>query len=283
MRTFYLLVAYDGTEFHGWQNQQELRTVQSVLEQALRRVVRHQVSLHASGRTDAGVHAAGQVASFRSVCPLIPERFRHAVGARLPKDVSLRALYPVHPDFDARHGALSKLYRYRIYNSRSRPVEHLLQRYVYHVWHPLSTDRMRQGASRFLGTMDFRAMAAKGGERKSTIRTVFRCDVERHFDEIWIDVEGNGFLYNQVRNMVGTLINVGLGKWEPDRVTTILEGLDRAQAGPTAPGRGLCLQWVRYPHRLLCPIETAGARTESETIAPVENAVEIVQDTAGEG
>ncbi len=265
-RTIYLLVAFDGTDFHGWQFQPELRTVQDVIEQAVRRVVRHQVSLVGSGRTDAGVHAAGHVSHFVTTCELEPGKMRHAIGARLPKDVTIVALRAVHPQFDARRSAISKLYRYRIHNAPGRPVEHRLQRYTYHYWQPLDLERMRVGARHFIGEKDFSAMSATGNVRESMVRTVLRCDIERHLDEIRIDVEGTGFLYKQVRNMTGTLTNVGRGLWEPDRVAEILESRQRANAGPTAPARGLCMQWVRYPPHLLAPPE------RTEVAEPVNNA-----------
>jgi len=262
VRTIYLLVAYDGTEFHGWQDQPEFRTVQGVLEQSLRRVLRHQVDLLGSGRTDAGVHAAGHVSSFVTTSPLPSGRMRHAIGARLPKDVAVVDLREVHPDFHATKSAVSKLYRYRVHNACGRPVERHVQPYVYHFWQPLALERMKAGAVHFVGQMDFSAMAATGAPRQSNVRTVLRCDLHRHLDEIHVDVEGKGFLYNQVRNMVGTLLSVGRGHMAPADVAEILDGRDRAKAGPTAPARGLCLQWVRYPPHLLAPIEavaTAGA------------------------
>jgi len=275
-RNIYLLVAYDGTDFHGWQHQPEQRTVQDTLEQALRRVVRHQVTLIGSGRTDAGVHAIGQVCNFKTTCPLPVEKLHHAIGSRLPKDLSIIAARDAHPDFHATLSATSKLYRYRVYNSKGRPVEALLQRYVYHFWHPLDVDRMREAARHFIGEMDFAALAASGGkERRSTIRTVLRCDVFRHVDEVRFDVEGKGFLYNQVRNMVGTLLNVGRGHWEPNRIPGILAGRDRAAAGPTAPARGLCLQWVRYPSELLHPPGDAAMATACRVVEPADTDVEV--------
>lgn len=262
-RKILLLVAYDGTEFHGWQEQPGLRTVQGVLEQAIRRVVRHQVELTGSGRTDAGVHAAGHVSHFVTTCELDTGKMKHAIGARLAKDMSIVALRDVHLKFNARYAALSKLYRYRIHNTPGRPVERQAQRYTYHFWHPLDLERMREAARHFLGERDFAAMAAAGMVRESTIRTVLRCDLERHLDEIRIDVEGKGFLYRQVRNMVGTLVSVGRGQWEPDRVAEILANGDRADAGPTAPARGLSMQWVRYPPELLSPPNDAGYHVDS--------------------
>lgn len=265
-RNVRLLLSYDGTEFHGWQSQPGLRTVQDVITQSVRRVVRHLVHLTASGRTDAGVHAAGQVANFSTDCLLSMEKMRSAVGSRLPKDVSVRGARVVSAEFHARRSTESKLYRYRIHNTADRPVSHLAQNYCYHFWDPLDVDRMQEAAVLFVGTMDFRAMAAAGCERETMVRTILRCDVHRHLDEVRIDVEGTGFLYNQVRNMVGTMIEVGRGRWAPEYVSEILAGGDRSKAGPTAPARGLCLQWVRYPAELLWP-DGAGAGRASPTTA----------------
>jgi tRNA pseudouridine38-40 synthase len=260
VRAMYMLVAYDGTEFHGWQHQPGLRTVQGLLEQALRRVVRHQVALIGSGRTDAGVHAAGHVGSFETTSELATPRMQHAIGARLPKDVSIMKLREVQAGFHATRDAVSKLYRYRIHNAHGRPVEQRTHLHTYHFWQPLSVERMRAAARHFIGRKDFSAMAAQGNPRLTNVRTVLRCDLDRQYDEIRVDVEGDGFLYNQVRNMVGTLINVGRGHWEPDDVLDILASRDRANAGPTVPARGLCLQWVRYPaHLLRAPAEMASA------------------------
>ncbi len=253
LRNVRLVIAYDGTEYHGWQKQPELRTVQGVLEQAVRRTVRQQVELIGSGRTDAGVHAAGQVANFVAETGIPAVRLRKAIGSRLPKDVSVLEAQDVSSQFDARGSAVSKLYCYRIHNASDRPVMRLAQRQTYHFWNPLDIERMRDGAGHFVGMMDFAAVASKGGERETTVRTVLRCEVERWYDEIRVSVEGCGFLYNQVRNMIGTLIEVGRGHWEPDRVAAILAGRDRRAAGPTAPARGLCLQWVRYPPESLRP------------------------------
>jgi len=248
-----MVVAYDGTEFHGWQHQPGLRTVQGILEQSARRALRHQVALAGSGRTDRGVHAAGHVCSLDTTSELSAYRMRHALGSRLPKDVTIVAVRDVHRTFHATRDAISKLYRYRIHNALGRPVERSTQPYTYHFWHALDVDRMRRAARHFVGEMDFTAMTATGTVRETMVRRVIRCDVERHLDEIRIDVEGTGFLYKQVRNMVGTLLRVGCGQWEPDRVADIIVSKNRANAGPTAPSRGLCLRWVRYPAHLLRP------------------------------
>jgi tRNA pseudouridine38-40 synthase len=252
-RNLKLLIAYDGSYFHGWQTQPGLDTVQETIEQAARRVLRHQVELIGSGRTDAGVHAAGQVANIQTSSVIPAFNVLRAIGSRLPKEISLREVCDVALRFHARHSVESKLYRYRIHNRTGRPVEHLWQRYCYHFWHPLDEARMRAAARHFVGTQDFSAMASAGCVRETMVRTVLRCDITRHYDELRIDVEGTGFLYNQVRNMVGTLIEVGRGRWEPDHVRAILDSRVRKEAGPTAPARGLCLQWVRYPAELLVP------------------------------
>jgi len=246
-RNIRLLLAYDGGDFHGWQRQPGLRTVQGVLEQAVRRVVRHQVMITGAGRTDAGVHAAGQVANFLTDSQIACANLFRAIGGRLPKDVTLFDVREVPRTFHATRSAIGKLYRYTIYNAPGRPVQRFRQRYCYHFWQPLDVERMRQAAEAFVGEKDFAAMASKGDERENTVRTVFRCQVYRRFEEICIDVEGRGFLYNQVRNMVGTLIEVGRGHWPVTCIAEILASRDRRNAGPTAPARGLCLQWVRYP------------------------------------
>ncbi|MHC4445139.1 MAG: tRNA pseudouridine(38-40) synthase TruA [Planctomycetota bacterium] len=245
-RNIRLLLAYEGTDFHGWQKQPGLRTVQEVVEQAVRRVVRHQVTILGSGRTDAGVHARGQVANFESTSVIPCKNICRAVGSRLPKDISLYHVCDVPLGFRSSQDAVSKLYRYTVYNDPHRPVENHRQRYVYHFWQPLDVEKMREAASYFIGEQDFAAFASQGHKRESTVRTVMRCEVHRWFNEIHIDVEGSGFLYNQVRNMVGTLIEVGRGHWEPGIINDILASGDRSNAGPTAPARGLCLQWVRY-------------------------------------
>lgn len=252
-RNIRFVIAYEGTEYHGWQTQGGLRTIQGLLEQGARRVLRHQVYVVGSGRTDAGVHAAGQVAHVRTTSGIPPWNMLRAIGSRIPKDISLIDVSEVSRAYHARRSATSKLYRYRMHAAPGRPVMRAAQRYVYHYWSPLDLDRMREGARYFVGEMDFSAMAAKGCERETMVRTVLRCDVHRRLDEIRVDVEGKGFLYNQVRNMVGTLIEVGRGRWEPEHIQTILKSRDRGQAGPTAPARGLCLQWVRYPAELLDP------------------------------
>jgi tRNA pseudouridine38-40 synthase len=197
-------------------------------------------------RTDAGVHAAGYVANFFTTTPAPNISIARSVGARLPKDMTLLHLAEVPLTFHATRTAVSKLYRYRIHNTPSRPSEHLAQRFVYHFWQPLNIDAMRRASEAWIGEHDFTSFASAGNDRQSNVRTIRRIELYREDQEIRMDIEGEGFLYKQVRNMMGTLVEIGRGHWEPAAAQKILEGRHRSLAGPTAPARGLCLQWVRY-------------------------------------
>lgn len=245
-RNLRLVLGYDGTEFHGWQRQKELRTVQGDVEDVLRRVLRHPLNLNGASRTDTGVHARGQVASVLTTASIPVENLTRAVGHHLPRDITLLHTAVVQPTFHAARDARGKLYRYRIHNATGRPVERFAERYTWHVWYPLDVQRMRAAAAHLVGRHDFAAFQSQGSTRRTTVRTVHRVEVRRLGPEVRIDVEGAGFLYNQVRNMVGTLVEVGRGRWEAAQVAEILASCDRNQAGPTAPPQGLCLQWVRY-------------------------------------
>jgi tRNA pseudouridine38-40 synthase len=246
LRNLMLTIAYDGADFHGWQEQPNLRTVQEVLTTALRRALRHQIVLVGSSRTDSGVHAAGHVANVWTTNPMSCDTVYRSVGSRLPKDLTLIYVEEVPLTFHATKSALGKLYRYRIHNTGNRPCEQQSQRFVYHFWHHLDIDKMREAAKHWIGTHDFTALASTGNVRENNVRTINAIHICRIGPEIQVDVEGEGFLYKQVRNMVGTLIEIGRGQWEPDAARKILKSRDRRQAGPTAPARGLCLRWVKY-------------------------------------
>jgi tRNA pseudouridine38-40 synthase len=222
--------------------------VQREIELVAQRVVGRPVSLTAASRTDAGVHARGQVANLISPATLPVENLRRAIGGRLPADVALYHAAEVAPDFHAGRDAIGKLYRYRIHNATARPVAGLAAPYAWHVWVPLDLDRMRAAAALMVGTHDFAGFASKGSPRESTVRTISQIGIRTLYQDVLIDVAGDGFLYNQVRNMVGTLYEIGRGHWPPQRVQEIIASCDRANAGPTAPPHGLCLQWVRYRH-----------------------------------
>jgi len=245
-RNLQLVLAYDGTDFHGWQRQAGLRTVQAEVEGVLQRVLRHPVHVQGASRTDAGVHARGQVAHVRTTAVIPADKLLRAMNDRLPEDVAVRWVSEVPPTFHASRDARAKLYRYRIFNATRRPVENLAQRYTWHVRFPLDAQRMQSAAQALVGTHDFAALASQGYPRPSTIRTIWRVDVVPHGEELVVDVEGDGFLYHQVRNIVGTLVEIGRGHWPPERMAEILASRDRTRAGPTAPPQGLCLEWIRY-------------------------------------
>ncbi|RMF77115.1 MAG: tRNA pseudouridine(38-40) synthase TruA [Planctomycetota bacterium] len=246
-RVIKLTIAYDGSRFHGWQRQAGVRTVQEEVETVARRVLRDPVDVVGASRTDAGVHAAGQVAHVVTSTPMPTDRARRALADRLPDDVTIVHAVDVPRGFHASRDALGKLYRYRIAADGRKPVERLRQNHVWRLTVPLDLARMRVAARRMVGTHDFAGFANAGSPRETTVRTVRRVTIRRVGLECWIDVEGDGFLYNQIRIMVGTLVEIGRGHWPTERVDEILETRDRRRAGPTAPPEGLCLQWIRYP------------------------------------
>jgi tRNA pseudouridine38-40 synthase len=254
MVRFALRLAYDGTEFHGWQRQEPpdaapLRTVQGVLDRALTEVLQVPVACQGASRTDAGVHAEAQVAAFTAECRVPIGRLAAALNARLPEDARVMAAWHVPADFDPVGDARSKGYRYEIV--RMRPFRARLpfdRRMVYPAQHELDVGAMRRAGSMLVGEHDFAAFAHAQHGRESTVRRVHACEVTAlHDDRIAIDVSGNGFLYNMVRIIAGTLVEVGRGRIEPDSIATILATRDRAQAGPTLPPQGLRLRWIQYP------------------------------------
>ena len=244
-----ITLAYDGSDFHGWQKQippdgEPLRTVAGVVEDTLRHVLRQPITLVGASRTDAGVHALGQVAHFDADTPIPIERLAQAVNSRLPGDIEVLTFEPADLRFDAISDAVSKQYRYRIFHTERRPLQ---QRHcVWHCWTPLDMGRMTAAAVRIVGTQDFEGFAAAGHGRATTVRTVTRCEVERDDPEVHIVVQGTGFLYNMVRIIAGTLVEVGRGRFEPDQIDRLLTSRDRRQAGPTLPAHGLWLEWIKY-------------------------------------
>jgi tRNA pseudouridine38-40 synthase len=312
-----LTLAYDGTDFCGWQKQEpfdqptigegssalalsvvgtihhegedrprvQLRSVQQIVERAVREVVREPVQLIGASRTDAGVHALGQVAAFSCQPrseelapaaeddPSVPrgigwplsrgaDRLCRAINGRLPDDVQVLACEPVHHDFDPIRHPESKGYSYTLLECPRGADTHAPRalwdrRYVHEVWEKLDMDAMNAAAARIVGEHDFAAFAAAGHGRLSTIRTVFACGVREQPPpanalpgqgrRLRIEVSGNGFLYNMVRIIAGTLVEVGRGRLTPDDVAAAIEAQDRTQAGPTLPPTGLCLEWIKYP------------------------------------
>jgi len=249
MPRYKLTVAYDGTDFHGWQKQTldgiELRTVQGVLESTVRTVVREPIVLMGASRTDAGVHARGQVAAFTSELDLPEERMIAAINARLPDDVRIEGVAPVPLDFEPISGATSKGYRYQLAHGPRRPL--FDRRFTSHHVLPLDVDAMARAAGDLVGMHDFTSFAKKNHGRESAVRTIFACTVEaRCPTRLHIDVSGDGFLYNMVRIIAGTLAEIGRGRLPADAIPGILAAKDRTAAGQTLPPEGLCLQWIEY-------------------------------------
>jgi len=251
MRYFKLTIAYDGTDFHGWQFQASQPTVQGEITSVLRRLTQENVQLYAAGRTDAGVHAMGQVASFRTRSALSAEEFQRALNALLPPMIRIVAAEEVGPDFNARWSARGKVYRYRLY--RGKVVPPFLWRYVLHYPFPLDEDAMRAAAARFVGIHDFSSFAASTGsddsdEDRNMEREIYAVDLQRTEDgeELWFTVHGRSFLRYMVRKMMGTLLEVGRGKIQPGDIDKLYELKDRSKSGPTAAPQGLCM--VRVEH-----------------------------------
>ena len=244
VRNIKLTVAYDGGDYHGWQIQPGKRTIQEVLTEAIQKLIGCEVRVFGASRTDAGVSALGQVGLVEIDSPIPTENLAKAITDRLPADVAVTEAVEVPQGFDVIGGVKSKLYCYTIFTGQVRPV---LQ--IRHCWHlpaKLDTAAMAEAAAMLIGKKDFKSFASAADQRDSSVRTVFRCDVTCEDDWVFVDIEGDGFLYNMVRNIVGTLVEVGRGRWQPEKMREIIKAKDRTAAGPIAPAAGLCLMWIRY-------------------------------------
>ncbi len=253
-RNILLTIEYDGSDFSGWQRQPEARTVQGELERALSHVCCSDIQINGTSRTDAGVHALGQRASFICNSGIPTDRIKLAVNNLLAGgqnsqrgvgDVRIVDVQEMPMDFHARFNSVGKTYRYVIRNSAD--VDIFSRNYCYEVQRPLDVEAMREAAKFIEGTHDFRCFQAAGGnERLTTVRTIHRLDIQRAAENVIIEVTGDGFLYNMVRIIVGTLVEVGLGKREPGELQGIIESCDRQNAGHTAPAEGLYLLEIYY-------------------------------------
>jgi len=243
MRNVRLTVQYDGTDYHGFQRQPGLRTVQAVLEDALLSVAKERIVVVGAGRTDAGVHARGQVVSFRTACSVPTDRFPDALNSVLPPDAAAVEGGIAAEDFHARYSATGKAYSYTIVNRPHRcPFR---RRYAAFVRFPLDVERMRRAAGLFVGTHDFGAFRGAGSSAETTVRRVSRCEVGATGDEVHVWIEADGFLYKMARMIVGALLEVGRGgAREADIEAALARG--RGRVGGTAPARGLCLERVYY-------------------------------------
>lgn len=258
MQNIKLTLAYDGTDFHGWQIQPGAPTIQGAIADILEKLTGKALTVHAAGRTDAGVHALGQVAHFKTQSALTAGEFQRAFNALLPATIRVVNAEEVGPDFHARWNALAKTYRYRIF--RGRVVPPFLWRYVQHDPYALNFEAMVEAARRFEGEHDFTSFAASSGSEeddheRTTTRLVFRSELLRsggsngtRSDEEWVyTVRGKSFLRYMVRKIVGTLVDVGRRRLNPDDIPRLFELRDRSKSGATMPPHGLCLVAVEYP------------------------------------
>lgn len=245
MRRVKLTLAYDGTAYRGFQVQPNGPTVQSVTEAALSRILQEPVKLRAAGRTDAGVHAREQVVDFSDPGLRPLETILHGGNAMLPPDIRILSAAEVPLSFDARRHAKEKEYRYFLFlNPVASPF---LSRYAWHIEKPLDLGAIREGLSHAVGEHDFTSFRGQGCTARTTVRTVFRAELTEELPALfYIAIVGNGFLRHMVRNIVGTLVDVGKGKYPPERVRELLSLRDRSEAGPTAPAHGLFLWKVEY-------------------------------------
>ena len=244
LRRFKLIVEYDGTDYCGWQRQINGPSVQQVLEETLSRLTGETIAVTGSSRTDAGVHAMGLCAHFDSATRIPPEKIAFALNTMLPPDIRVRESGKAPEGFHARYSACGKVYRYRFFNSRHDCA--IGRQYAAHVPLQLDVERMNEEAQALCGTHDFEAFAASGSVVKSTVRTIYRVQVRRLGDEVELLVLGDGFLYNMVRIIAGTLMEVGTGKREPGAIAKAIETRDRLALGQTAPAKGLTLMRVLY-------------------------------------
>jgi tRNA pseudouridine38-40 synthase len=261
LRNVKLTIAYDGSDYHGWQIQPGATTIQGVLMEALRSLLGPRARICGASRTDAGVSALGQVGLIQIDSPIPTENLAKAITDRLPENMAIVRAEDVPMGFDVIGDVKSKLYRYTIHSGPIRPVLHM--RHCWHIPAALDVNAMSQAASMLVGRKDFKSFAAAADHREDSVRTVLRCDVtDAPADDgqgsqtrgiafgvprwVHVDAEGDGFLYNMVRNIVGTLVEVGVGRWKPEKISEILEARDRKAAGPIAPPNGLCLMWIKY-------------------------------------
>lgn len=244
MRTIKLVLEYDGTNYAGWQVQPQQDTIQGRLEGALETVTGREVRVVGSGRTDAGVHAIGQVAHFCAESSMTVEEFQRALNGILPRDISIREVSEEGESFHARYSAKRKLYRYVILQADTRSA--FSHRYAWDTGYALDVPAMGRAALHLLGTHDFSAFQAASCTAKNPAKTLYRLEVHKRGDDVIFLIEADGFLKHMARTIVGTLVEVGRGYFRPEDVKQILEGRDRSRAGPTAPPQGLFLLEVTY-------------------------------------
>lgn len=244
MKRVKLVVAYDGTNYHGWQVQDNGITIEEVLNRTISELVQEDIKVIGASRTDAGVHACGNVAVFDTESRIPGDKFSFALNQRLPDDIRIQESCEVDADFHPRYADTVKTYEYNILNRRfEMPSKRLYAAFCYY---PMDIERMNQAAAYLVGGHDFKSFCSAGAQVQTTVRTIYAVNVTKEDDMVHIRITGNGFLYNMVRIIAGTLMQVGTGLMEPERVKEILEARDRSKAGPTAVAKGLTLVEIRY-------------------------------------
>lgn len=245
MPNYRLTIEYDGTRYHGWQRQKSDPSIQGEIEKALEKMTRQKTVVNGSGRTDAGVHALAQTANFKSDACLAADAFLMGLNSLLKDDIVIRACRVVADDFHARYNAKGKIYQYRILNSRLSSA--ICRNHVWHIRNPLDFYAIQRAAAHVVGEYDFKAFEGAGSPRSSTVRRVVRAEMTRESSEnLCFTIEADGFLRYMVRNIVGTLVDVGLSRTTPEGFKSILESGERGRAGATAPPQGLYLVKVLY-------------------------------------
>ena len=244
MKRVKLVVAYDGTNYHGWQVQDNGITIEEVLNRTISELVQEDIKVIGASRTDAGVHACGNVAVFDTESRIPGDKFSFALNQRLPEDIRIQESCEGDADFHPRYADTVKTYEYNILNRRFElPSKRLYAAFCYY---PMDIERMNQAAAYLVGEHDFKSFCSAGAQVQTTVRTIYAVNVTKEDDMVHIRITGNGFLYNMVRIIAGTLMQVGTGLMEPEQVKEILEARDRSKAGPTAVAKGLTLVEIRY-------------------------------------
>ncbi len=247
MKRVMLTVAYDGTNYHGWQLQPNVITVESVLNEKLSELFQEEIKVIGASRTDTGVHALGNIAVFDTEARMPAEKVSYALNQRLPEDIRIQKSQEVLSDFHPRHQNSRKTYEYRILNREfPQPIHRL---YAHFTYVPLDVERMQRAADYLVGEHDFKSFCSVNTVAETTVRTIYGLQVEKQGEMITIRVTGSGFLYNMVRIIAGTLMEVGRGNMEPEEMAEILKALDRTKAGPTAPACGLTLVSYQFEEK----------------------------------
>lgn len=244
MKRVKMVVAYDGTNYCGWQVQPNEITIEEVLNRSLSNLLGEKIEVMGASRTDSGVHSLGNVAVFDTNTRMPADKIAFALNQRLPEDIVVQGSCEVPSDWHPRYQESTKTYEYRILNRTFRMPTRRFDTYFYH--YPLDVEQMSEAASYLVGTHDFASFCAANAQVKSTVRTIYSCTAQKENDIITIRVTGNGFLYNMVRIIAGTLIEVGAGKRRPEEIKDILAAENRDAAGPTAPAQGLTMMGIEY-------------------------------------